>query len=196
MINPSILKKEVYVAIIVTVIVMFLIEPALRYAGDSIIWLGENLYDGFSKSIYKDAALGLREKFSFITLTFIISIFAGISSGASLVLLRISSRRANARFKSKESRTKKLKLLACALSLMFIVDSFLLAGKSFATLQLNASFNQRIAVLSASVSDQKIKELRASWALMGTREDYLKINSQMDSLASEAKVGLPKPLWD
>lgn len=175
---------------------MFLIEPALKFAGDSVMWIGANLYEGVSNSIYKDAALGLREKFSFITLTFVISLFAGIISGASLVLFKLSLTKGNSSTKNKETRIRRLKFLAGALSIMFIIDSLLLTGKSFATLQLNASFNQRIAVLTASVNDQRIKEFRASWALMKNRKDYLKINSQMDTLATEAKIELPVPLWD
>lgn len=196
MLNPSVLKKEIYIAIIVTVIVMFLIEPVLKLAGDSVMWIGANLYEGVSKSIYKDAALGLREKFSFITLMLLMSVFAGCISALSLALIKISSQKTNAHMKAKENRTRKLKFSALALSIVFIIDSLLLTGKSFATLQLNASFNQRIAVLSPNVSDQRIKELRASWALMKNRKDYLKINLQMESLANDTKVVLPIPLWD
>ena len=196
MFNLSLLKKEIYIAIIVTAIVMFFIEPALKFAGHSVVWAGANIYEGVSNSIYKDAALGLREKFSFITLTFLISLFAGIISGVSLVLLKLSLSNRRSRIKSKEARTKRLKYFAFVLSFLFVIDSLLLTGKSFATLQLNASFNQRITVLSASVSDQQIKELRANWALMKNRSDYLKINLQMGQLATAAKIELPTPLWD
>jgi hypothetical protein len=64
----------------------------------------------------------------------------------------------------------------------------------FVDLQLNTSFQQRTTVLSPIISDVKFKELRAEWALMKNRNDYLKINKEMDDIAKNNGISLPEPL--
>jgi hypothetical protein len=63
-------------------------------------------------------------------------------------------------------------------------------------LQLNASFNQRMAVLAPEITDLEAKRLRARWASMRSREDYLAITAGMDAVANQKGIKLRKVLWD
>ena len=67
---------------------------------------------------------------------------------------------------------------------------------SFANLQLNATFNQRIAALSPELSDQKVKRFRARWALMEKRADYRSIQGDLEKVAAAKSIKLPPSLWD
>jgi hypothetical protein len=69
-----------------------------------------------------------------------------------------------------------------------------LAAGMFVDLQLNTSFNQRLTVLAAVVPDETVKSLRADWAQMTSRKDYLALNTRIEQLASEKAVSLPKAL--
>lgn len=190
MMNDPRLRREVYVGVIISVLVMFFVEPLLRSASSIVVWAGANIYEGISNSIYREAALGFREKFSFITLAFGISLLTGIMTGTAFAMFG----KHDATAEAKRSCTKKY--LAGALAFAIFLQSLYVVGTNFADLQLNASFNQRIAALAPKVSDQQIKELRAKWALMERRGDYSVIVSEMDRLAVSVSAKLPKPLWE
>jgi hypothetical protein len=68
--------------------------------------------------------------------------------------------------------------------------------RSFAEMELNTSFDQRMTVLAPEISDLDAKRLRARWVQMKTRSDYLGINGTLESMASAHGVSLPKPLWN
>lgn len=65
----------------------------------------------------------------------------------------------------------------------------------YVDLQLNASFSQRLEALGPYIDQIDEKKLRSAWALMKTREDYEKINGQIDALSKRAGVDLPPPLY-
>ncbi len=65
-------------------------------------------------------------------------------------------------------------------------------AKQYLTMQLKASFHQRLAALAPRISEQESKELLASWANMRTQEDYRRIVATMEADAQRAGVSLPK----
>lgn len=184
------LRREIYVGVIAAVLVLLVIEPLLRLAANLVLWAGANVYEGITNTVYKSAALGFREKFSFVTLTIIFASLVGTSSGFASALFRRD------RPPLSEQKLARTKYLAIALSILLFLQVFYLAGLYFAELQLNASFNQRLTVLASKLNDQQIKELRARWALMERRSDYVSLNSEMESLASKSSIKLPKLLWE
>jgi hypothetical protein len=194
MLNDPNLRRELYVGVIAAIVVMLFVEPLLRLAGSALVWIGANVYDGVSNSIYREAALGLREKFSFLSLAFSISLISGALTGTAIALFRKPFEPSSEPSSEKKIRWKKY--LAVAFSVLVILQSLYLVGKNFADLQLNASFNQRIAALTPRVTDQQVKELKARWALMEKRPDYLSIVSDMERIAKETGARLPSPLWD
>jgi hypothetical protein len=192
--NDPNMRKEIYVGVITAVIVILFVEPLLKSASSMVVWAGAYLSEGMSNTVYREAALGFREKFSFITLATGISLFAGVLAGALAARFRRRSEKPASGERSKGDRLRKY--AAIVLALAIFVQSVYLVGVNFADLQLNASFNQRLAALAPKVTDQQVKELRAKWALMEKRSDYLAIVSAMNSLATHAGTKLPKPLWD
>jgi hypothetical protein len=156
------------------------------------MWLGANFSASFTKSVYTSAALGFREKYSFISLMFILSAFAGMISGMATAKLNRPSK-----IKEESHTTSKIKtIFSLFMAVGFFLSGTYIMASNFIELQLNASFNQRLTVLAANVSDQQIKELKASWALMEGRSDYEKLTAQMNGIANKEKIKLPVALWE
>jgi hypothetical protein len=177
-------------------LVFIFVEPLLRLAANGLMWLGANISGGFTKAVYTSAAMGLREKFSFMHLLFTSALFLGAIAGVGASVVRHGMKRATEN-PAQTPRFRKLKSTAGLLYVLTTIASVTyVSAQNFIELQLNASFNQRLTVLAAKVSDQRIKEIRATWALMESRHDYEAINSEMARLSKEQGVRLPDALWD
>lgn len=191
MFNDPNFRKNLLVSIITSVLVIIFIEPLLKLSANGIMWLGENISASFTKSVYTSAALGFREKFSFIQLSIffaaVIGFIAGVESSKILKTKIVIQKEV------AKSQIRKI-LSACLASLTILIVIYLMAG-NFIELQLNTSFNQRLSVLSAKITDQQVKDLRAAWALMENRSDYEKLTTEMNSLAQEHHIKLPLALW-
>ncbi|HXU94025.1 MAG TPA: hypothetical protein VFP33_10255 [Gallionella sp.] len=182
-------RKNLLVSIMTSVLVLLFIEPILKWLGNAIVWLGANIYNGITDSIYKSAALGFREESSFVTLILLVSILSGVfSAGAALRLIPEGDE--TTVIKRKNYR----KIFSVVLTLLFLLDVLFLLGRDFATLQLNTYFNQKITILAAKIPEQKIKELKASWALMDKRTDYEVLTAEMNTLAKQFNIKFPAPL--
>jgi hypothetical protein len=73
-----------------------------------------------------------------------------------------------------------------------ILACFCLIAGIYLDLQLNASFDQRLTILAPVVPEATIRTLKADWAKMGSRADYLRITSSLDRLAAEKGIVLPE----
>lgn len=200
------LKREVYVGIFTAIVVMAIVQPALQLGSNLLFWAGANLYEGFSDGIYKSAALGFHEIYSFQLLILFLGGVCGILINAVLATRRIdcdvedvedelnqsSVEELKNRLQNLKRRVKSLRIVATIFSSISIIIILYVYVSNFAELQLNTSFNQRLAVLAPQISDQQLKDLRAQWALMTKRDDYLKIQNTMERLAKEHKIKLPK----
>lgn len=62
---------------------------------------------------------------------------------------------------------------------------------SVGTAKIAASFNQRLSVLAAAISDAEYKALKARWASMKGKADYDALVSAMDKRGTESGVKLP-----
>ncbi len=98
-----------------------------------------------------------------------------------------------------EKNLKKLRILKIpyyisAIILILILTRFLITG--FIDLQLNTSFTQRLTVLRPDITEAEYLRFKADWAKMNSREDYLRINSRIDSTANHKNIKLPNPLFN
>lgn len=188
--NPE-FRTNLLVSIITSLIVLIFIEPLLKLSVNGLMWLGTNASNSWTNQIYFSAALGLREKFSFMILGLGISLMSGVFAG---LVTRLVLRQKN---QTLQKPRRKISIWVVGFSaLVTVIISYDLLARNFAELQLIASFNQRITVLAAKASDQQIRELRASWALMEKRADYEAINIQMQQLGKQFNIKLPAPLWE
>jgi hypothetical protein len=192
------LRQGLLIAIVVSVLTVAFVEPLVHWFANTLMWIGSNYSEAFTRSVYSDAAIGLNEKFSFMLLTFALLFLAIAIPGSALGIFlggrveRVARGQSKAMTRAMVVRLRWLS--AIGVFIMFVLGSHLLTI-FFIEFQLNASFNQRMAVLAARASDQDIKDLRASWALMQERSDYEHINQRIAKISAALSIKLPEPLW-
>lgn len=208
-------KKTIGTGIIASILVILFIEPALKFIWSIILSFGTPLFNDFIDDIYKNAALGARSYLEFLILVGIIFILfitfraAFPTSTRSIIhkFKKIIKAEKEGEFPempsidydldSAESKLKILRILAPIVYFLLVVlcfsVSFLLIN-IFVDLQANSSFNQRLTVLRPNITEMDELKFKASWASMKSRQDYLRINEIMDSVAVEKGVVLPKLL--
>ncbi|BCB26773.1 hypothetical protein SKTS_16590 [Sulfurimicrobium lacus] len=81
-----------------------------------------------------------------------------------------------------------LSFLAIMLSLVVLI----LFSLSFGVMEINASFNQRLAIMAPAISDKEYKEWRAQWAKMRGQRDYQALVSAMEKRAADLHIQLPE----
>jgi hypothetical protein len=167
--------------------------PVCRYIWNAIASSSWSLLEALQNKAFKQAALGKREWVSVHILFLLYSSFFGCTLGMLSVFLR--DRLGLSRPRRKGLFFKALSILFVIVILILIVgfttDSFVV----YADLQLNTSFSQRLDALSPYISDQEQRQLRSAWALMKNREDYEKINKQIEEFAGRSHLEIPPPLY-
>ena len=190
------IRKSIIASLISSIIVLVFIKPILNLGWKFLLWCSTNFYQNFLNVVYKNAALGQRDWVSVILFFVLVSIAMGIST--EILTRPIFRKLQKIKEKKGDNIFRKIKRISICLSyIILIVTIFLLiciAVSVFADLQLNTSFQQRLAVLSPKIGDLETKNLQASWALMESREDYKNIILRMEELAEKYKVKLPKLL--
>lgn len=185
---------NVVASVVASIIVIALIQPLLTLFWDFLSSTGSALLNRFVDKLYKGAALGNRNWV--IAILAIALLYVPFTNALVVAAVRplIKKKLQN---KAGDSKTRsKTVLLATlvAVSIIGIVLATIPAAFIYTDLQLNSSFNQRLQVLAPHLTDQQVKVLKASWASMTSKSDYLKIKNEMNRLADEAKIALPRPL--
>lgn len=185
---------NVVASVVASIVVIALIQPLLTLFWDFLSSTGNAVLNGFVDRLYENAALGNR---NWVIAGFAILLLYLPFSNALVVGIARPFITKVVQRKDRESRHKTVALLVTSLvglSVFGLIIATPAAAYIYTDLQLNASFNQRLLVLTPHLSDQQVKALLASWASMSSKNDYLKIKHEMDQLASQAKVRLPNPL--
>ncbi|EKF9197624.1 hypothetical protein O1B20_003579 [Vibrio cholerae] len=197
--DPSV-RKSLIVSVVASVLVILFVQPFLTFSGDMIQWILSKTAVIMSDSIYKDAALGMREKYSFLLLIMVFQlIFMVLLSSLYRKFFRTTSPQSSIDELSdveKLNRTKKRKIISFFTGFTSVILVFWLGGMQYVGFQMNASFSQRVAILSPYISEQDVKVLKSEWAQMQSREDYEAINEKILSVAKSNNIVLPRLLWN
>lgn len=189
------LKKDLKVNLIVTLATVLLIQPIINGTGRALVWLGEHLNTFLSQQIYRSAAEGFNEYYSFQTWAMGLGILMGMYAAIGLIAVRRrTSNSVASRARWKAVATSRWRV-GVALPMALVVLFFCLYQFSVhsAAHRLNSSFHQRLTVLAPSISDQEEEELRAQWASMRGVLDYDALNGAMATHAAKYGVTLPRP---
>jgi len=185
-------RKSIYASVIASAIVIVFIQPILSGVGALLIWGGEHISANISRAIYTSAAIGLREKFSFMLLLLQTGLLSGIATGVSTGLLL----RRHTLQQGVQRKPTLIRAITWGLTVLALIATLNLLTINYADFQMNASFNQRIAVLAPAIGNEEVLRLRSAWASMESRGDYLAIVKRMDGLATQHNYKLPKLLWE
>jgi hypothetical protein len=194
--KDSTFRASVIASVIASLLVIIFVQPLLNFVWGVILWLGMHVFIGMLNQLYANAALGHRD--------WVVAFFAMIALTLALMapptafIVRLIRRRSIQNKRGEHPPAEKTspwkRVVDIGMTVVGTVAISFMAASIYFDLQLNTSFDQRIAVLAPKVSDQTIKELRAQWALMESREDYLALEARLGQLAHDAGITLPKPL--
>lgn len=143
---------------------------------------GESIQAGYVDRIYRNAALGDRNLIGHSSLLVLVLLLTFIP--ISFLVPKVA-----------RHHTVISKLSYVLISLVSLVSSFFLliiVSLSMGVMEINASFNQRLAVMAPAINDQEYKEFRAQWARMRSQSDYRALVSTMEKRASDLQIQLPE----
>jgi hypothetical protein len=220
MLNIKTFKKELTMGIVISVIMLFFVQPIITNIWNWMSKKTDSFYSDYIDSAYHNAALGQRNWLDFITLQlFLVVIFFTLSAYFLKIRLEIEKNIHENKLKSIKNDSEKKELIVKHLNsntykiggfvskhlnkfristyfvqLLVFLLTFHLIFITYVDLQLNASFKQRLAVLAPYISEEEEELFEAKWALMKNRKDNREINKTMDKIATEMKVKLPELL--
>jgi hypothetical protein len=185
--------KSLRNGVIVSVVVLYLVEPAMKLAIDVVPAFGGRFYQMVWDRAARQAALG-GDYLDFTLLAVMFSVLVGAvmgrlgSDGAFASLFRRKGRRSSSTAGRWDRRLVMglFLLLAPAAATMLLID--------FAAQQMKLSFHQRLTVLAPLISEEDEESLKARFADLRDRADYQGLNGELDRLARATAADLPRPL--
>ena len=188
------LTRAVISGIVSGTIVLIFVKPFLSFLWRFVL---SNIHGVSDRACY-DAALDYTDSYAFMTEVRLSAVFIGFASG--IMVFAYFGRAARGEG-AKEFERSVAQIIyrfvtsRLATTLLFVLVMFTATyggAKEYLTMQLKASFHQRLVALAPRISEQEYKELLASWANMRTQEDYRRIVATMEAAAQRAGVSLPK----
>lgn len=187
--------KSLRNGVIVSVVVLYLVEPAMKVAVDVFPQFGGRFYRLVWDRAAMQASIGgdyLDFAMFAILFSAIVGAFIG-RFGAGAAFPRLFGRK-NGRKSSDTTLVRWEKRFVVLLMLLVgpIAATTLLVD--FAAQQMKLSFDRRITVLAPAITEESEELLRARFADLGGRADYQSLNDEMDRLGLANGVDLPEPL--
>lgn len=186
--------KSLRNGVIVSVIVLYLVEPSMRLAVDVIPQFGGRFYRLVWDRAATQASIGgdyLDFAMFAILFSAIVGAFIG-RFGAGAAFPRLFGRKGRKSTDSTWVRWEKRLVMLIMLMIGPVAATTLLVD--FAAQQMKLSFDRRITVLAPAITEDSEELLRARFADLGGRADYQGLNDEMDRLAQQTGVDLPDPL--
>jgi hypothetical protein len=185
---------NVVASVVASIVFIALVQPLLTLLWDYLSSTGSAMLNVFVDHLYAHAAIGDRNwVVALLAIVFLYMPYVLVLSNA--VNRPLAKKLAFP--KGADSKPRSVGILIAApivASALGIAFATLPAAYIYTDIQLNASFNQRLQVLRPHIFDQQANAIKASWALMTSKSDYIKIKDEMDHLAAQAKIALPRPL--
>jgi hypothetical protein len=187
--------KSLRNGVIVSVVMLYLIEPSMRLAVELAPQYGGRFYRLVWDRAATQAAIGgdyLDFAMFAILFSAIVGAFIG-RFGAGAAFPRLFGRK-NGRKSTDSTFVRWEKRFVILLMLMVgpIAATTLLVD--FAAQQMKLSFDRRITVLAPAITEDSEETLRAHFAGLSDRADYQTLNDEMERLAQDNGVDLPDPL--
>lgn len=187
--------KNVRNGVVVSVVMLYLIEPAMKLAVDIVPQFGGRFY----RLVWDRAAMQASIGGDYIDFAMFAILFSAIVGafigrfGAGAAFPRLFGRKGGRRtVDSAWVRWEKRFVMLLMLIVGPIAGTTLLID--FAAQQMKLSFDRRIAVLAPAITEESEEVLRARFADLSGRADYQSLNDEMNRLAFESRIHLPEPL--
>jgi hypothetical protein len=185
--------KSLRNGVIISVVMLYLIEPTMKLAVDIAPQFGGRFYRFVWDRAAVQASIG-GDYLGFATFAILFSAIVGAfigRFGAGAAFPRLLGRKGRKSVDSTWVRWEKRFVFLLMLLIGPIAATTLLVD--FAAQQMTHSFDRRITVLAPAISEESEEQLRARFADLSDRADYQSLNDEMDRLAQETGVNLPEP---
>ena len=180
--------------VIASVLVLIFVEPRLeltwRVSSVALSGIATDTIDG----VYRSAALGHRNHAVVRVVVFLAGLSVGALTSLTVTGMLVWRRGVGAVAELAETRRRPM-LVMSVLSVLLVVGGVqMFAATLYADLQYVTSFEQQLTILAPGIDEQLEEELRAQWASMSSRADYLGMNSRMELVADSVGIELPPRL--
>jgi hypothetical protein len=199
-------RKQFVIGIAASLVVALLIQPLLGWVWQGLDSASNAAIVMVSNVIYRNAAHGLDEHYSFGTLTLLFGVLTGGLSGTGIVLLVVRPRlrrlsesiehHAEGAAVSTSRWARSTNLLLYALLPILVLSILFIMVVETGSFRLNSTFNQTLAAVGPALDDMQIRKYRSRWALMRSRADYEAIKRDLMKVADDHGIQLPEYLRD
>jgi hypothetical protein len=189
------MKIGIISSIVATIIFIYLLDPILRFITYSTFNLFGSLTRWYTNDLFQRAALLTGPDPSMDLLALFTGIICGIFSSVTIFsIIRPFLTRGNMEIKAAKTIIKYLRFIIPVLSIVLIILTLFSFHRTLFPLRITSSFNQHLAAIAPYVTEQEIKELRSQWTQMMCEDDYHIICNNLNRIASDNKIRLPKNL--
>lgn len=185
-------KVGILSGIISSLLIILLIQPALRAIWSTVLGLGGWFHQSYVDVIYRNAAMpeggNPAHLVAYILVyTMLLGLTYAMDRFGSVLYVGNVGPLVTPGFSKFIKMFLVSATMACAL--VILVYFSIMEG----TLRINSSFTQRLTVLAPAISEVEYKTFRARWASMRGKSDYDMLVSSMDKRAAELGITLPRP---
>lgn len=183
-------------SIVASAIVLVFFQPILEFLSRGLSAFLSYAAVGILDSMYQQAALGVERAIALTTFGMLMSAFMGVST-APIVFLVIKSRISKVPAARRKLRkiSEKINILQIFLGTFpIILIGIYFISSSFIGVQATASYENRLAVLAPTISEEEEESLRSEWSSMQSRADYVDLMVRMENLAAQKGRALPDRL--
>jgi hypothetical protein len=183
--------KNLRNGVIVSVVMLYLVEPSMKLLVNVLPYFGGRAYRFVWDHAATQAALG-GDYIDFALFAILFSAIVGAFIGRYGAGGQIFARRGRRSNDTLWSRWERRVVVVALLFFGPVAATTLLID--FAAQQMKLSFEQRIAVLAPAINEDEEEALRARFAGLEGRDSYESLKIDMSMLARERSVSLPEPL--
>lgn len=183
--------KSLRNGVIVSIVMLYLVEPTMKLAIEVFPYFGGRVYRWIWDHAATQASIG-GDYIDFALFAILFSAIVGTFIGRYGVGAQVFARRGRRAAETAWSRWEKRLVLLLLLMFGPVAATTLLVD--FAAQQMKLSFEQRVAVLAPSLSEEEEEMFRGRFAALDGRDSYESLKLDMNTLAREYRVMLPDPL--
>jgi len=183
--------KSLRNGVIVSIVMLYLVEPTMKLAIEVFPSSGGRVYRWIWDHAATQASIG-GDYIDFALFAILFSAIVGTFIGRYGVGAQVFARRGRRPAETAWSRWEKRLVLLLLLMFGPVAATTLLVD--FAAQQMKLSFEQRVAVLAPSISEEEEELFRGRFAALEGRDSYESLKLDMNTLAREHRVALPDPL--
>jgi hypothetical protein len=179
---------SVIASIVASLLVGVFFQPIINGISEVTTALISSVYKGYVDGSYRQAAAATTEVLAFMIFGLVVTFPIGMVTATTLLSYR---RQTSIRRRLPERTYRHIGIIWLALS---VPMSILVLNSFFVAMQEETTFKQQMMALEPFISETERKDLLRQWALLKTREDYVKVKDKMTEIAKKYSTTLPPPL--